>query len=351
MRAPEKILIVRFSSIGDLVLASPLLRVLRAAFPAAQIDFLTKAAYADLVRFNPNISSVQQLRSGERAELKLLRAWIRDQEYDLLLDLHNSLRSRYLKLFSGTRAVRSVNKRVVRRFLLVNLKRNTYRHIVPVADRYLETVRDLGLRDDGRGLELFVPEDTAAAVGARLGAFTQGKRVIGLVPSARHFTKRWPQERFVELGIRLAKEGGTAFLVFGGPGDVEPCADVAQLINGSVFRDAARSLAGQLTLLETASAFDFCSAVVTNDTGLMHIAAARRRPLVAVFGSTVEEFGFFPCGEESRVVERKGLPCRPCSPIGRSSCPEGHFKCMQEISAGMVLEALASVTRKPERTP
>lgn len=243
--------------------------------------------------------------------------------------------------------VRTVNKRVVRRFLLVNLKRNLYRTVVPVAQRYLETVSDLGVRDDGRGTEIFVPADTADAVHARLGAFAGGKRIIGLVPSARHFTKRWPQERFVELGIRMVRDYDVSFLIFGGPGDVDTCADIAQLINGSVFRSAARSLAGELTLLETASAFDLCTAVVTNDTGLMHIAVARKRPVVAVFGSTVEEFGFFPYGEAVTVVERKGLPCRPCSPIGRGSCPEGHFKCMQEIGAEQVLSALAALGIRP----
>lgn len=348
MHELKKALAIRFSSIGDIILASPALRVLRAAFPHAHIDFVTKAEYSDLVRFNPYLTSLILLESGDDEELKRLRARIRYEKYDTIIDLHNSLRSRYLRWMSGARTIRVVKKRAVERFALVNLKRNWYRQpIVPVAQRYLEVLKSFGVEDDHGGLEVFVPTETTTSVnalmsGCRLGEY---RTVIGLVPSGKHFTKRWPSDRFAAFGARAANQFGAKLIIFGGKNDVDNCGDIAQLINRDSSKSVAESFAGRLSLLETAAAMDHCEVVVSNDTGLMHLAAARKRKVVAIFGSTVKEFGFFPYAKESVVLERAGLPCRPCTHIGREQCPEGHFKCMKEIEVEDVLEAVHSYLR------
>jgi heptosyltransferase-2 len=136
-------------------------------------------------------------------------------------------------------------------------------------------------------------------------------------------------------------------LLFGGKEEEEYCGDIAQMINASVGSSSAESLAGGISLLESAAAFDACDLVVTNDTGLMHVAAARKRKIVAIFGSTVREFGFFPSSTEHVVVERNGLDCRPCTHIGLSRCPEGHFRCMKEIDVHDVAVAVERLMKIP----
>ena len=341
MRDLKKILIIRFSSIGDIVLASPLVRVLRKTYPNAQIDFLVKKEYAELVQFNPHLTSIIVLTSSEKEELKAFRDSIRASRYDLIIDLHNSLRSRYLRWFSGARYIRVVDKRVVARFLLVNFKWNFYRGVLSVPDRYLETVKHIGVRDDGKGLEIFIPEETTMAVGAIRSKYKleHFDTTLGIAPMAKHSTKRWLPERFVEFGVRSAEDHRTKILIFGSREESDACGDIAQMINAEVGSSVAESLAGRLSLLETAAALDYCDLVVSNDTGIMHLAAARKKNVVAIFGSTVREFGFYPYGTESIVVEREGLSCRPCSHIGREECPKGHFRCMKDILVDDVIQA------------
>ena len=163
------------------------------------------------------------------------------------------------------------------------------------------------------------------------------------MPTAKHFTKRWLPERFVELGIKLAKQHRSKIFIFGSKSDSDYCGDIAQMINAELGSSAAESVAGMFSLLETAAALDYCGVVVSNDTGIMHIASARKKNLVAIFGSTVREFGFFPYRTKSIVVENEELSCRPCSHIGLDKCPEGHFKCMKGISAERVLSAISKL--------
>jgi len=349
MRAINKILIIRFSSIGDIVLASLLIRTLRNAYPDALIDFLVKSEYAELVRHNPYLSSVIELKTSETDERTTLKRRIRSEQYDLIVDIHNSLRSRYLRMFSGAKRTTVINKRIIPRFALVKFKKNIYKDVVPIAERYLETVSKLNVQNDGKGLELFIPEDTMSAVSAIIQKYNLDRyeTVYGFAPTAKHFTKRWPQERFVELGIRIAKNSRTKIFIFGGKEETDYCGDIAQMMNAELGSSAAESMAGKFSLLETAAALDYCSVVVSNDTGIMHIAAARKRNLVAIFGSTVREFGFFPYGTNNVVVEQEGLDCRPCSHIGRNSCPKGHFKCMKDISTDTVLAAIGEVYGYP----
>lgn len=345
MPTPNKTLIIRFSSIGDIVLASPLLRVLRKKFPSSQIDFVTRKEYADLIRYNPNINFTLEFDAtqGFRA-LRYLKEKIRREQYDLVLDIHNSIRSRYLRCMVGADDVMTINKRVIARMILVAFKKNYYRDIVSVADRYIESLQKHNIENDMKGLELYIPDNIMFAVSRRMATFEldRYKQIIGFCPSAKHSTKRWPQERFVEAGIRLANELDAKILVFGGTTDKSICSSIAQSINAVSEAKRAVDLSGEFSLLETAAAMEFCDVVVTNDSGLMHIASAMKKKIVALFGSTVREFGFFPIGEENIVLERTGLYCRPCSHIGLNECPEKHFKCMTDIQAAEVVQAVTS---------
>ena len=346
MNIPHKILVLRFSSIGDIVLSSPLLRCLRSSFPHSQIDYVTRKEYADLVRFNQNLNYTYEFDADTGLPgLHALRRKIRRESYDLFVDIHGSLRSRYIRAFPGSAAVAVVNKHERERAFLIKTKKDIYKGIVPVSARYLEAVAPLGVTDDGKGTELHIPDEIQFGISGKMAALrlNQFETVVGLCPSARHATKRWPLERYAELGIQLARTSKAKVILFGGSADVATCSAVAERIGEQVGKEQVTNFGGQLALLETASAMDYCDVVVTNDSGLMHIADARQRNLVAIFGSTVRQFGFFPQGSNSVVIENTGLYCRPCSHVGRPSCPEGHFRCMVDITVDEVLRNTAQL--------
>ena len=339
----HKTLIIRFSSVGDIVLSSPLVRTLRRRFPECQIDFLVKAEYAELVRHSPFLTRVIEFPAGGTfRDILHLRRTLRAEGYDRILDIHDSLRSRVLSF--AARGVVRVRKRKIARSVLIAFKRDMYRFFggaPSVAQRYLETVQPDGVTDDGEGLDLFLPADASEKPDhlLRKARIPKSGPVIGLCPSARHATKIWPAERYAGLALGLIRERGAAILLLGADEDREPCDKVLREIRSGASDASVVNLAGLLTLSETAAALDRCALVVTNDSGLMHIAAARKRKVLAIFGSTVRQLGFFPFGTLSEVAEHPNLHCRPCSHIGLPACPKGHFKCMLEIGVDPVLAA------------
>lgn len=338
MDASTKTLVIRFSSIGDIVLSTPLLRVLRGRFPQAQIDYVTRSEYAELVKSNSNINHTYAFdAAGGFDGLRDLKKKIREERYDLIVDIHDSLRSKYLRSLPGTKRV-VVDKRVLERSMLVNLKKNIYRGIVSVVDRYIEPLRYLGIENDGKGLELHIPDEILFHVSGKIATLKLNRfeKVVGLCPGARHFTKRWPAERFARVGIECAQNLDAKVILFGGEADSLLCDQICSEINEKAGPERATSMCGQLTLLESAAAMEYCDIVITNDTGLMHLATAMHKKIIAVFGSTVREFGFFPYDNCAVVLERLELACRPCSHIGRSECPEKHFRCMTEIDPNLV---------------
>ncbi len=349
MIVPKKILIIRFSSIGDVVLTTPLLRVLHTTFQFSMIDFVVKKEYAELVRNEKNLNRIYEFdpKSGFSGMHKL-RKQLQSEQYDLIVDIHNSLRSRYLRWMLGSGDVVVVSKRIFARTMLVRFKKNFYGNIVSVADRYIEPLQKYGIQNDGEGLELYI------SVGIRAQAFAKMNKLgihlygmmIGFCPSAKHATKCWPQERFAELGIRLANKYGAKILLFGAAADKDRCAAIANAINDRSRNGKAVDLSGELSLLESAIAMEACNLVVTNDSGLMHVASAMKKKVIAIFGPTVREFGFFPVGKEQIVLERNGLYCRPCTHIGGKICPEKHFRCMNEIHVDEVAEAVNQILRK-----
>ncbi len=348
----HRTLIIRFSSVGDIILSSLLLRVLHKRFPECRIDYLVKKEYADLVRFNPHIANVIEfpVSSGVR-ELHEIRRVIRNSQYDLIVDIHDSIRSRYI--CAGFHTVVRIRKRKLARFLLVKAKWNVYDWFggAPgVAERYLEPVKDLAVENDGNGLEVFIPDSTAANTARILlnGGVKEGDVAIGICPSARHNNKMWLKDRFVETASMLAREENAAILLFGSGKDEEiRCGEIKSLIAQKSPGTVVLDLSGGTSLPETAALMDRCSVVITNDSGLMHLAAARKRNVVAIFGPTVKSLGFFPYGTRSTVVEDNSLSCRPCTHIGLSHCPKGHFKCMNDIESSTVIEAARHLLHEP----
>jgi len=339
-----KTLVIRFSSVGDIVLSSPLVRALRQLHPQMQVDFLVKETFVELVRYNPHLSNVFTFpKNGGIGDLLKFRREIRNRRYDMILDIHSSLRSRFLTI--GLHGVRRIRKRVIARTILVRFKRDVYSHFggAPgVAERYLETLRSgRGREGQETGLELFYPREVGEKMREQLASagIVADAAAIGVCPSARHFTKIWPAERYATVATALARRWEAPVFLIGSDDDAERCRMIAERIAQESPGTRVMDFSGHCSLLEAAALMDACRIILTNDSGLMHIASARRRPVVAVFGSTVRQFGFFPSGPLQRVVEHPNLSCRPCSHIGRPDCPRKHFRCMLDLSTQRVLDA------------
>ena len=334
----RSILLIRLSSLGDILLMTPLLNLLRTACPQARIDVLVKAEYRDLLRAHPGITRLLTFDSG-RSLLDTLRS-LRADHYDLALDLHGTPRSQLL--LRGLRARRKLtyNKRVLRRALLVRLGWNTLRRMTPVPELYAAPLRRLGLTGRlGAPTMHLDPESTEAmqAHVARSLPDAPNQPLLAVAPGARWPTKCWPVERFAAVARDLAREKQAAVVILGGPDEAPLARTLCDRLNVP-----AVNCAGTLSLMHSAALLSRCRLLISNDSGLMHMATALQVPVVAVFGPTVQEFGFYPFQARAEVVSEP-LPCRPCSTKGSRRCPRGHHACMQDISSARVLAAARAV--------
>lgn len=330
-----RVLVLRLSSIGDVVLTTPFLRRFRWEHPTCEIHYVTRAPFAQLVEHHPAIHTLHVLPAEPTlSDVLALRARLVAIGFDVVFDLHNNLRTRVLR-WRLARDLCVVRKRALPRAALVHLHRDWYRDDVPVAERYIETAARYGVVPDEDPPDLVVPDDVAGAMQARIGADNAPARRIAICAGAKHFTKRWPAEHLAEFCAMLIETSDVTIHFFGGSDD----APQAQALCTRA-PERMRSHCGELTLVETAAALSQCDVALTMDSGLMHIATARRVPVVAIFGSTVRQFGFSPYNAQARVVEASDVDCRPCSHIGRASCPKGHFRCMREILPSSIFPLL-----------
>jgi ADP-heptose:LPS heptosyltransferase len=316
-----KLLILRFSSIGDIVLTSPVLRCAHLQL-GAEVHFLTKKAYAGILEANPHVSKVHVFDKEPDAALL---SELRTERFDLVVDLHHNLRSLRIKWALG-RPSKSFNKLNWEKWLLVRLKidRMPDAHIV---DRYLATLADLGVRYDGQGLDYFIPEGTAVDP-----VWLPRTPFVAFAIGATHATKRLPNNKIAEICDQLT----APVVLLGGKSEETD----AEEILTKCSRGDLTNLCGKLSLHQSALVLKAAQKVIAHDTGLMHIAAALRKPMVSVWGSTVPKFGMwplYPTGHDlNSSVEVAGLNCRPCSKIGHARCPKGHFKCMMDVDAHRV---------------
>jgi len=341
----KKFLIIRMSSIGDIVLCTPLFRVLRGTYPDARIDFLVKERFAELVDNNPNITNIILFDDSKGfSELRKLKKKIQDTQYDYFVDIHGTLRSFYLRHFSKSSKIFHIKKNRIKREILVYTKRNRFHSIISMRDRIFNAVNQLNLKDDGGGPELYIPDELKQKMKLVLESHpvADARILIGLCPGAGFFTKRWPQEYFLELGKLLVGKINAGLILLGGKEDIEIGKSIEKRMNNKVF-----NACGKYSLLESAALMEHCNLVVTNDSGLMHFAEALKKKIVAIFGSSVEEFGYFPYYAES-IILQKDVPCKPCSHNGRNRCPVNHFNCMRKIFPESVLQACLTILESAE---
>jgi lipopolysaccharide heptosyltransferase II len=327
------ILVMRLSSIGDILLTTPVLRLLRQHYPTAQIDFLVQARYQDLLRSNPCVDRLILWQAGQGGQT--LRT-LRQARYDLVLDLHRTLRSRLLYCGIWARCKLAYNKHPLRRALLVRLGWNTLQAMTPVPELYAAPLRRLGVSAPLPALEMPLAPGSHEAMRAHLAkVFPDGavRPLLAVAPGARWPTKRWPVERFAKVAQELAAPHQAAVVVLGGAADRPLGQELCRWLSVPVLDST-----GTLTLMQTAALLQRCRLLLSNDSGLMHMATALEVPVVAVFGPTVQEFGFYPFQACARVVST-AVACRPCSTKGSARCPRGHHQCMQGVSSAQVLSA------------
>ena len=319
-----KFLIIRFSSIGDIVLTTPVIRCLKKQVEGAVIHYVTKRSFKDVLKANPYIDKLWLFDDN----MNDLSSRLLEENYDHIIDLHNSLRSgilkRKLKLPSFT-----VNKLNLEKWLMVNLKINRLpdRHIV---DRYMDTLHFFDVNNDHEGLDYFLTGDDCK-LPLEVSSSLPDK-FLSLVIGAKHFTKKAPPEKLAEICDKLK----LPVLILGGPDDNASAERLVKLSSNKKLIN----LCGKLHLNQSAHLVKRSGLVISHDTGLMHIAAAFKKKIISIWGNTIPEFGMYPYlpDDQSVIFEVNGLSCRPCSKIGFSKCPRKHFKCMLDHDANAIAE-------------
>ena len=325
-----RVLCVRFSSIGDVLLTTPLVRALHRRHPDAELYFVTKRAMAPLVVENPYLDRVIELEPKER--ITDLARRLRALRPTHGLDLHGSLRSAALRLLVPSAQWSRYSKRKLARTALIAAKINMYGKHVPVPVRYFEAARALDVQPDGGPPEFFLAPAARERIARWLAERGLDRQPFAaLAPGAAHATKRWPIRHWVALAEQLrTMEFG--LVAVGGPGGGDR--ELASQLGPDVH-----NAAGEFTLQETGACLARAAVLVSGDTGVMHMATGVGTRVVALFGPTVELFGFFPYGGRAEVLERD-LGCRPCSAMGTERCPLGHHHCLGEIFPDQVAAAV-----------
>jgi heptosyltransferase-2 len=321
-----KFLVIRFSSIGDIVLTTPVIRALKKQVKEAEVHFLTKKNFAGILQTNPYIDKVHLL--GDHLSETI--GHLKKEGFDYIIDLHHNLRT--LRVKAGLRVKSfSFDKLNIEKWAMTALKVNRLPN-VHIVDRYLATLKDFGVTNDGMGLDYFIPEKDRVAVSSLPTTHQNG--FIGLVIGAALATKQLPLKKLHELCEKLAPY---PVIILGGPPEKEVGENLA-----SAWPNVMNAC-GKMNLNQSADLIRQSRVVITHDTGLMHIAAALHKPILSIWGNTIPEFGmgpYFPTGifVPNKIFEVKPLNCRPCSKIGFKKCPQGHFKCMIAQETAMISE-------------
>ena len=328
-----KILIVRFSSIGDIVLTTPVVRVLKTQLDNAEIHYVTKIQFRGLLTENPYVDKIHVLEG----ELQPLIKELRSEKFDYIIDLHNNLRTRILKMALGVKSF-SYNKLNWEKWLMVNFKINKLPSI-HIVDRYLSTLQPLNVKNDSLGLDYFIP--TSDEVPNDWIPETHRTGFVAFAIGGQHGTKKLPVKRMIELCDKINRP----IILLGGKEDIDAAEKIEQFfrVNGESTisegeiqtdlnkRTIIYNACGKYNINQSASIVKKADYVFTHDTGLMHIAAAFKKEVFSIWGNTIPLFGMYPYRTKFKVLENNKLDCRPCSKIGYNKCPKGHFNCMEKL--------------------
>lgn len=327
-----RILIIHTAFIGDIVLSTPLIRKLRDTYPKAEITYLTTPVGASILRNNPHLNHIIEYdKRGEHKGIKgfwAIAKKLKMEAYNLVITPHRYLRSTFLTFLTGAPIRRGYDSAAASFLYNERVHYDKSKHEV---EKLLSFVpKDEGKRYE---IEIFPTELEVEKVDKLLEK--RREKVVVVAPGSKWFTKKWPLEYFNRVIKELEKREDTTVVVVGGK---------EEMFFNMPLANTTIDLRGKTTLLELAEVIRRADIVLTNDSSPIHIASAFPNVrILALFGPTVEKFGFFPWSKNSEVFQVEGLECRPCSIHGGDSCPKKHFKCMLDIKPEMVLERIESI--------
>ncbi len=309
----KKILVIRFSSIGDIVLTSPVLRCLHRQ--EYEIHFLVKEKFYPVIKNYPYVQHVHRVHQHPAEILDTLT----HENFDFVADLQNNWKSKWLcrKL---KRPYRTFPKLNVLKWLVVWTKQKWLLPNIHIVDRYFKAIQPLNVFNDNKGLDFFIDEKNINNFIKDLSL----QHYIILVPGGSYYTKQIPVSKIEEI---LRQHPDKKFIAIGDNADREKIHPLTKQYSH------LQNLCGKTNLDESAYLIQHSQCVITSDTGMMHIAAAFKKKILSLWGNTIPEFGMYPYmpGKGSKIIENKKLWCRPCSKLGYSYCPLLHFKCMNDL--------------------
>lgn len=309
----KEIMVIRFSSIGDIVLCTPVIRLLKKRFPESKITFVTKSKFAHLLSKNPYIERILCWDHDlQRIELSQI-------QFDIIVDLHSNLRSLMVKLRFWQVPSLSLSKKNLNKFLYTITKWNIFK-VDSIVQRSIQTLMPLGISDDKEGLD-FQVSDIEVSSELEFGLLDD---YLVVVLGGTYFTKRIPENKLEEFFRSFPKN---KIALIGGKEEFELGKRLEKKYEGSVV-----SFCGQLSIEESAKLMSRSKVVISGDTGMAHIAAALGCSIGLIWGNTAPGYGMSPVVKEGVEIEHFVVPdlnCWPCSKLGYSDCPKGHFKCMQ----------------------
>lgn len=321
-----KILVIRFSSIGDIILTTPVIRCIKEQLDEAEIHVLTKKQYASLYSPNPHVSEVHQWGENNSNVLDNLK----QENFDYVVDLHRNIRTQKIKSALKKKSY-SFPKLNVQKWLYVNFKYNKMPR-VHIVDRYFEAVAALGVKNDLKGLDFFMDEKEQVDV----SKFSRENSYISMAIGAQFATKKLPVSKIVEILRQIE----LPVVIIGGKEDVKEGEEICQALpEKKIFNGC-----GEYSIQGSASIIKQSQLLITHDTGMMHVAAAYDLPIVSIWGNTVPEFGMYPYRPNNKnsytIHEVKTLSCRPCSKIGYQKCPKKHFRCMLDQDVEQIVSSI-----------
>ncbi len=320
----KKILILRFSSIGDIVLTSPIIRCAKVQLNGTQIHFVTKDQFKNIIINNPYIDKLFTFKN----DVSELYEELKSENYDVIIDLHKNIRSYKLKLHLKSKSY-SFNKLNFKKFLTVILNNKHHLPKQHIVDRYFKTISNIGVFSDQKGLDYFIDEPSQVNC-SNLFFNNIITKFLVIVVGGSYFTKKIPLNKLIQIGA-LSKY---PIILLGGSGDVDISNQIIKIIPNVI--DGC----GKFSFNQSASIIQQAEWVITSDTGLMHVASAFNKKIISVWGNTIPQFGMEPYlpNNQNIILENNNLSCRPCSKLGFDKCPKGHFKCMEEIDFSFVSE-------------
>ena len=338
-----KILIIRLSSLGDIVLTQPVAKILRETFPDAEIDYYTKKQFVDLVKAFGQIDNILVWEKQNAINFrKLLQL---RKKYDVVIDLHAKLNTFLIRTIVGAQKNAVYRKKHLLRFLII--KKLTRKKIDSTVSLYFSALKKLGIEKhfDYPQFSYNLNYDSQPLSSHRKYDFHLGNaKKILIFPGALHRTKMYPTTQFAEFIDSVPQNWNCRFIVAGAKNEKNIC---RQLIFNT--KTDIIDLCGKLTLSELISAIEAADVVISNDSGPMHIAAALKKPQISVFGATHPKLGFAPLNKKA-IVLKADIPCQPCSLHGAEKCPKNHFRCMKMISPEMLKESLGKLLKEYSKT-